>query len=227
MEDFIKVREKDTEYLTLLLDKDIKTDAILASFKDGKLNESIDYLKIKEAYAKAHDIRKFEIELYWKRANYFWLFMTALSGLIGFSLNSENHYVQVLSPALSIVGFILGLAFFCANRGSKFWQENWEKNLDKLEYYISGDLYKITAKINILKPSVSKINSYIAKIICLLWIVIFIFTLSFIVSTLKSESDSFLLIITYTIFSIIVPAFVWSKIKDSKIESSNPEFYKR
>lgn len=189
--------------------------------------ESVDYIKIKEAYSKAHDIRKFEIDLYWKRANYFWIFMTALSGLIGFSFNSDNDYIKLLSPALSIMGFIFGLAFLAANQGSKFWQENWEKNLDMLEFYISGDLYKITAKLNLPKPSVSKINIYVAKTLCLLWVVVFIYSLSFSSLSIKNISDSFIFICIYSLMSIAIPTLFWNKVKNSSISPYKAEFEKR
>ncbi|WP_182058444.1 hypothetical protein [Pantoea sp. ME81] len=177
----IKVRAQDLKYLRDLLDdKRIMCGDILATHIDGKLKESINYLKIKEAYAKAHDIRKFEIELYWKRANHFWIFMTALAGLVGFSINSTQPWIQAFSPGLTIVGFVFGLAFYCANKGSKYWQENWEKNLDKLEYYVSGDLYKISLDMIDIKPSVSRVNLYVSVVINILWAVAFIWNLIFV-----------------------------------------------
>jgi len=227
MEDNISVRKQDSDYLTKLLDKDINGGEILATFSCGKLVESIEYLKIKEAYSKAHDIRKFEIDLYWKRANYFWVFMTALSGLIGFSFNSSNEFIKLLTPALSIMGFIFGLAFLAANQGSKFWQENWEKNLDMLEFYISGDLYKITAKLDLPKPSVSKINIYVAKTLCLLWMVVFIYSLSFSFFSIESLSHAFIFICIYSLISIALPMLFWNKVKKSNISSYKAEFDKR
>ncbi|MDF9911925.1 UNVERIFIED_ORG: hypothetical protein OKW14_003949 [Pantoea brenneri] len=227
MENKITVRKKDSIYLSMLLGKDIKEGAVLATLSSEKLVESIDYIKIKEAYSKAHDIRKFEIDLYWKRANYFWVFMTALSGLIGFSFNSDNDYIKLLSPALCIMGFIFGLAFLAANQGSKFWQENWEKNLDMLEFYVSGDLYKITAKLKLTKPSVSKINIYIAKTLCLLWVVVFMYSLSFSFFSIENPSHSFIFICIYSFVSIAIPTLFWSKVKSSSISSYKAEFEKR
>lgn len=227
MENKITVREQDSAYLSMLLDKDIKGGAILATFSTDKLIESIDYIKIKEAYSKAHDIRKFEIDLYWKRASYFWVFMTALSGLIGFSFNSANDYIKLLTPALSIMGFIFGLAFLAANQGSKFWQENWEKNLDMLEFYISGDLYKITAKLNLSKPSVSKINIYLAKTLCVLWVVVFLYSLSFSFLSIENKNYSFIFICIYSLASIIIPYLFWSKVRNSELLSCKAEFEKR
>ncbi|WP_275233701.1 hypothetical protein [Pantoea ananatis] len=227
MENKITVRAKDSKYLSMLLGKDIKEGAILATCSPEKLVESVDYMKIKEAYSKAHDIRKFEIDLYWKRANYFWVFMTAISGLLGFSFNSDIIYIKLLSPALSIMGFIFGLAFLAANQGSKFWQENWERNLDMLEFYVSGDLYKITAKLNLTKPSVSKINIYLAKTLCLLWIVVFIYSLSFSFFSIDNTNYSFIFICIYSFVSIAISISFWNKVRNSSASSYKAEFEKR
>ncbi|RCU08872.1 hypothetical protein DVA78_18575, partial [Acinetobacter baumannii] len=40
------------------------------------IKDSINHKKITMALDKAHDIRKFEIDLYWKRATYFFAFFT-------------------------------------------------------------------------------------------------------------------------------------------------------
>ncbi|WP_442906362.1 RipA family octameric membrane protein [Halomonas sp. MES3-P3E] len=41
--------------------------------------------------------------------------------------------------------------WFCANRGSKFWQKNWEKHVGQLEDKVTGPLYKIILARN--KPA--------------------------------------------------------------------------
>ena len=40
----------------------------------------------KAALNRAHEIRKFEIELYWKRATYFWLLQAAVFTALGLDL---------------------------------------------------------------------------------------------------------------------------------------------
>lgn len=47
-----------------------------------------DVAKLREAYDKAHDIRKFEIELYWKRTTYVWTLIAALITVSGVLLAS-------------------------------------------------------------------------------------------------------------------------------------------
>jgi len=73
------------------------------------------------------------------------------------------------------------------NRGSKYWQENWENHVDNLEDDFVGPLYKVTLsrprphdfdeklKHYLTGPSkfsVSKINQMISLYVTMLWIVL-------------------------------------------------------
>lgn len=79
-----------------------------------------------EALKQALDIRKFEIELYWKRASYFWTFIGAtLAGFLAIQASTASNK-QDLSVILSCLGVVFSFAWMYVNRGSKFWQENWE-----------------------------------------------------------------------------------------------------
>ena len=101
-------------------------------------NESV--RKRFEAYNRAHEIRKFEIELFWKRATYYWAFIfaafTAHFTLLGMLFKDRQFSFPELYalPGLSLFSLAI-TAFFCfvfslcwvlMNKGSKFWQKNWE-----------------------------------------------------------------------------------------------------
>ncbi|SDR47319.1 hypothetical protein [Pseudovibrio sp. Tun.PSC04-5.I4] len=138
----------------------------------------------KVALNRALDTRKFEIELYWKRATYFWTFIGAtLAGYLAVQVSTASTK-EDLSIVLSCVGLVFSVAWMCVNRGSKHWQENWEKHVDMLEDQISGPLYKVVltrrkpcgftdvAKHLFTGPSplsVSKINQIISLYISILW----------------------------------------------------------
>jgi hypothetical protein len=98
----------------------------------------------KRALALALDVRKFEIELYWKRATYFWAFLAVI--LAGyFALLAANLQCAEKGEALlttSCLGVIFSIAWYFVNRASKFWQENWESHVDLLEDAEVGPLYK-------------------------------------------------------------------------------------
>lgn len=143
--------------------------------------------KKEKALKYALDIRKFEIELYWKRATYFWAFIAAtMTGY--FATNSSNlinkgDYVFLLA----CVGLVFSLGWFYVNKGSKYWQENWENHVNMLEDNVIGPLYtvvlsrqedkKIKDKIKRLlfgpAPfSVSKINQLISLFIVIIWCIL-------------------------------------------------------
>jgi hypothetical protein len=138
-----------------------------------------------EALKYALEIRSFEIDLYWKRATYFWAFIGAtLAGYGAVQASSIPAKID-LSVALSCLGLVFSFGWFCVNKGSKQWQENWENHVDLLEDDIVGPLYKIVltrpkpptfkqrAKRCVAGPgsfSVSKINQIISLFVTVLWL---------------------------------------------------------
>ena len=148
--------------------------------------------KEEAALQQALDIRKFEIELYWKRATYFWTFIGAtMAGFLAIQASKAVNK-QDLSVILSCLGFVFSFAWVCVNRGSKYWQENWEKHVDLLEDQVTGPLYKVTLSRNkhsgimdsvnhlIAGPSpisVSKINQIISLYVSILWLSLLVYSL--------------------------------------------------
>jgi len=144
--------------------------------------------KAEKALGFALDIRKFEIELYWKRATYFWTFIAAAFG--GYALVyarttanipttnvNDNSWLLLI---FSCLGFLFSVAWHLVNRGSKFWQNNWERHVDLLENQVVGPLYKIIAEgVDNHNPltaaghySVSKINQILSVFISLFWMLL-------------------------------------------------------
>jgi len=136
---------------------------------------------------KILDIRKFEIDLYWKRATYFWAFIAASLTGYGLTITSDNPDAEgVLKFQFIIIcfGLIFSLAWYLVNKGSKFWQENWEKHLDLTEDEVIGPLYKTTinkeSHSSFWNPtkayavSVSKVNQILSLFVLLIWVCIMI-----------------------------------------------------
>jgi hypothetical protein len=152
--------------------------------------EPEDKEKLKAALAQALDIRKFEIELYWKRAAYFWtLIAAAFAGYFVILSAQSLDDKRFLAFIVSCVGFLFTFAWFQVNRGSKQWQENWENHVDILEDKITGPLYKtilgrpsgdgffekhVTGPGNI---SVSKTNQIVNLFTLCIWLALGYFTL--------------------------------------------------
>ena len=129
---------------------------------------------LQEAYEKAHDVRKFEIDLYWKRALYFWGFEAAFLVALGQFLTAEKYEEQLIPLLLlSCFSFVYTVLWCFALQGMKRWQENWEIHIDFLEKNISGCLYKtVLYKKNKQFGfySVSRINEIVAVLLAFMWL---------------------------------------------------------
>lgn len=157
-------------------------------YKAVFLNEKVHENALKNAL----DIRKYEIDLYWKRATYFWTFIAAtLAGFVAVQSSSSINKND-LSVLLCSLGIVFSCGWLCVNRGSKYWQENWENHVDMLEDEINGPLYKVVLTRadsvgfkqkfhHILTGpsafSVSKINQIISLYIFIVWCGLLIYSL--------------------------------------------------
>ena len=197
---------------------------------------------LKEVLDKALDIRKFEIDLYWRRATYFWAFIAAtFAGY--FAIFSADKLSGAAKQEglfiLSCIGLVFSFGWFLANKGSKFWQENWEKHVDMLESRIYGPLYKTTLAGKDFKPysitgpfqfSVSKINQVLSAFVTLIWFFIWVKMILSFFSLYEPFQNAFSIFVTgLTIISLcylyfgtrtsILPKsfnFITRKIKDDK-----------
>ena len=139
---------------------------------------------INKALEIALDTRKFEIELYWKRTGYFVLFIGAV--FVGYykTLQTDEFIIgkyqkEWLLLLLSSLGFLLSLLWYMANRGSKFWQENWEAHIEELSTEIGVPIFGIIkihrdTKLNFMGHypfSVSRINQMVSFIITFVWVI--------------------------------------------------------
>lgn len=150
-----------------------------------------------KALIAAMDVRKFEVDLYWKRAAYFWTIIAA--AFIGFGASQQLSDKSVrtdLSVVVSCLGTLLSFAWFCINKGSKYWQMNWEKHVEMLEDGETGPLYKINwlAGVNKGNPSgplrsvkvavieggrfsVTRINQLVSLFMFLFWVMLLVHSL--------------------------------------------------
>ena len=97
--------------------------------------------------------RNFEIEMFWKRSNYFLVLNTAIA--VGFvSLIKEGGYinVDVLSYTYALffcfIGWAVCIAWTKVNLGSKFWQSYWEELLTNLSDDMGLDYFAKSYKNN-------------------------------------------------------------------------------
>lgn len=79
-----------------------------------------------ELLKTAMDVRKFEIEMYWKRTAFFWAFLVSIYTAYFVLLEKQQNNQYALPLMLvSMIAVVFSIAWFLANKGSKFWQENW------------------------------------------------------------------------------------------------------
>jgi 4-amino-4-deoxy-L-arabinose transferase-like glycosyltransferase len=191
---------------------------------EGNLPGEDKKTKAEKALDLALDIRKFEIELYWKRATYFWTFIgAALAGYALVYAKAENKDSWLLL-VFSCLGFLFSISWYLVNRGSKFWQNNWERHVDLLEDEVIGPLYKTIAhSVGGNNPltapaeySVSKINQILSLFISSFWGLLIIKSLLPLSCTLNI--DYFKVIDHYRNCSIMLIYFrlIWQQRNENK-----------
>lgn len=166
-------------------------------YRDYFTQEDID--KLREAYNKSHDIRKFEIELYWKRATYFWTLTAALITFLGLTVTAYLGKSNIVDPtkilsiglAITTLGLLLTIITFFMSQAGKYWQTNWENHINNLEFLFSGNLHKthIKNKKNGMF-SISKLNESTQFIFIVFW------TMSFNFITLQFHESYFMTLIS-------------------------------
>nr|DAV63635.1 MAG TPA: hypothetical protein [Caudoviricetes sp.] len=138
---------------------------------------------LSQAAQIALDTRKFEIELYWKRATYFWTFISADIAAFALIYARMGASVErsVLMALFSFLGILFSVGWYFVNRGSKYWQENWEDHIGFLITKEAGPIFKYRKtpkdkfkKINGAYPfSVSKVNQFLSGMTAVFWLVLF------------------------------------------------------
>lgn len=158
------------------------------------------------ALKTALDVRKFEIELYWKRATYFWAFLALTLGAYFTVFLSKIDLVDAVDGTgkpmkipdnsqlmqrhqalllLSCLGLVFSVCWYLVNRASKYWQENWEKHVDLLESASQGPPYRTVLHnekmhwwnlLGAFSYSVSKLNQTLSLFVTGLFCILFVRT---------------------------------------------------
>lgn len=142
-----------------------------------------------EIYKIALETRNIEIELFWKRSNYFLVLNTAVAA--GFFLKAGNDH----QLPLGIFGLTIAILWLLVNAGGKFWQSRWERRLhiaeeslnpeirlfssgweeinkdvdESLEFSNHTSIRKLLDKLVLKKPSVSFMMELLSIAFITLW----------------------------------------------------------
>jgi methyltransferase family protein len=90
-----------------------------------------------KAFDIAHENRKLEIQLFWQRSLFFWGFVAA--SLVGYAQTIKDH--QPYSAVFGLFGLVCSIVWSRGNRGSKYWQEYWEKKVNFLQHFATGNIF--------------------------------------------------------------------------------------
>lgn len=142
--------------------------------------EEIEPNKLSERYKVINDTRKFEIELFWKRSLFFWGFIASAFIMLGvFSAPERNN--ANFKIAIAFFGLAGSIAWALVNRGSKYWQENWEQQLIDIEEHITGRLFtdkkprvKKGMWLSSRRYSPSKLTIALSDYVVVVWILIIV-----------------------------------------------------
>ncbi len=121
------------------------------------------------AYKEAAENRRFEIQMYWHRAAYFWAFIVSIYTAFFFISANANGgkddanipHSHLIRLGLAFLGFLFCAGFYLVNVGSKQWIKNLEYHEGLLEDEFAGKLYKTYFYDTEKSFSVSKINEWL------------------------------------------------------------------
>lgn len=125
-------------------------------------------------FTLAREGRKYEIDKFWQRSVFFWGFIAA--SFIAYAKGSEK--TKPLEKVLiSCFGLICSFTWTLSNRGSKYWQEAWERKVERIEDLVLGA--KLFSHVEDRQPkgvwgarnfSVSKLTIALSDFTCIIWL---------------------------------------------------------
>jgi len=194
-------------------------------FKELDIDPKSEKAKLKDALNRAYEQRSFEIEHLWKRGTFFWGFQAGIFtafGLVWQKLSEAGQGKQnaIMLVALASLGILTSLANSLVVRGSKFWQENWERHIDMLENPVEGALYKtVWLQRGRLSFSVSGVGRVLADCFTAFWVFAGLYAmLLFLEVFSKWDSEQFR--VYYAISVITITAFLVHLLRSQRTEFS-------
>ena len=174
---------RNVDYFEKLLDK-------RRSYFNCLKIDNHDLKKIAIAFEKAHDIRKFEISLYWQRSTFILGFLSVLAATLAYCFSTyldktttdDTKFILLLTSfAISILAFSISMIWKRMIKAGKYWQNNWEFHINILEPFVSGNLYKMhfykrkgNTRYSIHDIMLSIANRIITLLILLIFTILFL-----------------------------------------------------
>lgn len=163
-------------------------------------------------YDKILELRKFEIENFWKRTLFFW--GTIAIVLVGyFGAKIETKYFIFIS----FIGLLYNIIFSMSIRGSKYWQEHWETMAVIYENNLEFKLFKSEMSDYIFlknshyitfpfRFSVSKLTMLLSDITVILWFMLWIKDMSYLFTEgcVFFEFSKYSTLHLFTVYTLVV-----------------------
>jgi hypothetical protein len=127
----------------------------------------------------AADVRKFEITLFWQRSLFFWGFIGA--AFVAYAaLLKDNNADKDIPLVIACFGFVCSVAWSFGNRGSKYWQEYWETEVEEFECKVlayrlfgkEGQVQKKNWWLRARRFSVSKLTIALSDFTIAIWLLL-------------------------------------------------------
>ena len=184
----------------------------------------------KESLKYAHDIRKFEIDLLWRRSTFIWTIITViLTGVVALITKNDFNDKYQLKIILSFLGLFISICWYYMNRASKLWQDKWECCIMANEDDVTGPLYKNSSTYEVdsnffkltdaYSFSPSKILIIISLFFILIWAVLITLQIYEIFTFIQNNTFDLIVSIIITILGMIILFFLMYKFSKSRIES--------
>lgn len=120
-------------------------------------------------FKTAIETRNFEIELFWKRSNFFWLF-TGGSFVALYTVQSQPLFQIIITN----IGLFCTVCWTLVNRGSRFWMQSWELKAGEWSDDFAGHHENTPKDWWSYRYSVSKLMILISDFFTLIWFLLFI-----------------------------------------------------
>ena len=188
----------------------------------------VEKAKLEVVLEKAYDIRKFELEMYWKRATYFWGFIAVAYTAFFIVSNTKNEINKDYQFMVVCIGLTFSFAWYLVNRGSTYWVTNYERIIDAIEEKLGCEFYKLNlmpeySKYNLQQNypfSVSRINIKVSLFILFTWLLLFVRAIH---QQLQSSHPSNFFIAT----TIATVWMLWYLLKSKSSLTNRYQFEKR
>ena len=178
--------------------------------------------KVEAALEKAHEIRQFEIRLYWQRSLFYWGFVLTLFAGLSLITTSEE-FIKVISSdknessntillmmafGISLLGSFVSYAWRYIEKSSHAWQQNWELHIDFLEDDVTGRLYKTPLGKRDDFFSVSKITKTVITAFTIFWALANIVIATYLFPELYQSIQPFFVLFSIPFFVLFLIPFV-------------------